>query len=136
MFVTPINFVSMFRLVPVFEWEQVEPAEETPPPPTCESADGASVDPQAGPEHSPAELRLVFKGFQWRPGLEALNFPRPFWADVSVEAPQETSGLDADEQRRAREQDQARKPKPEVKEQPRPWLDPTYNNTPTPESPE
>jgi hypothetical protein len=121
MIVTPINYVSMFRLVPVFEWEAIEPVEPAPTPAPTADTNGGCVDPQ--PSDKPqAEMRLVFKGFQWRPGLECLTFPRPQWLDLHAPELQGGPSLQDDERRRLRELE-ARRPKPDPSGPHRPELD-------------
>jgi hypothetical protein len=91
MSIAPVNFYSSFALVPVFQWEPVEPVEPTPdaaadtqPAPVVIESDGLDSQPEPPQDaDTPAstQLRLVFKGFEWvfTPGIA--TFPRPDWMD-------------------------------------------------------
>ena len=65
MFLTPPNFIFPVQLVPIFEWEPVE----TPPSPP--PGEGCVTSPAAA--ESPPDLRLVFKGYEWRAVGERMN---------------------------------------------------------------
>lgn len=83
MSIAPINFYSGYGLVPVFEWVPVEPAQHSTndAAPTPVIADGTAVDTQCQPtgnDTSP-QMRLVFKGFEWRATAGIATYPRPDW---------------------------------------------------------
>jgi hypothetical protein len=80
MALAPLNFVHSMQLVPVFKWEPVEVPDTTAaaPPPAMAYIDGAAP-PAPTPSASTTDLRLVFKGFQWRPVADCVHFPRPNW---------------------------------------------------------
>jgi len=77
MLLAPMNFVCSVQLVPVFEWEPVErtdaAATSTPTP-----SEGCGSPPQPEPD-TPRDMRLVFKGYEWRPAMDCVHFPRPSW---------------------------------------------------------
>jgi hypothetical protein len=80
MFAPPINYIASVRLVPIFQWEPVEPASGDAPAPTPVVCNSVGSEPQQQPaDTSSPEMRLVFKGFGWRPGVEIATFPRPDW---------------------------------------------------------
>jgi hypothetical protein len=113
MYLPPINFVSSWGLVPLFRWEPVEPvAGDSPAPlPVQLDSSGCEIPPQPSDTSSP-QMRLVFKGFGWAPGVEIANFPRPNWmsglAATGAEemGNEESSRLEND--RRARSLESAR----------------------------
>jgi hypothetical protein len=86
MSIAPVNFYSSFSLVPVFVWEPVEPTQD----PTADTQPVAigtgdvdsvpGLTPDADTQAS-TEMRLVFKGYEWRftPGIA--TWPRPDWMD-------------------------------------------------------
>jgi hypothetical protein len=84
MFLTPLNYSFPLQLVPIFEWEPVPPADgaatPAPPPAACEGTD-ASMTPADTPS-SPPDLRLVFKGYEWRAVAERAVFYREDWESV------------------------------------------------------
>ena len=84
MFLTPLNYSFPLQLVPIFEWEPVQPADgaatPAPPPAPCEGTD-ASMAPADTPS-SPPDLRLVFKGYEWRAVAERAVFYREDWESV------------------------------------------------------
>ena len=84
--VAPINFYSSYGLVPIFAWVAVEPTQDsttdTPPAPVVCTSTGPDMPVQTmGDTHTPAapQMRLVFKGFEWRAVAEIATFPRPDW---------------------------------------------------------
>jgi hypothetical protein len=79
MFLAPINFVTSFTLVPVFSWEPVEPAEATTPPAVPLTCEGIDSTTQQQPADTSPEMRLVFKGYEWRTGVEIARYPSPSW---------------------------------------------------------
>jgi len=112
MFLAPINFISVFHLVPVFELEPFEPGDGTTTAPTTKVCEETSADLPPPADKPETELRLVFKGFQWRAQLECQNFPllpNCFVPDVD-----DGVAAQEDEQRRAREIE-ARHHKPDLK---------------------
>ena len=74
MFLTPPNFIFPVQLVPIFEWEPVE----TPPSPP--PGEGCVTSPAAA--ESPPDLRLVFKGYEWRAVGERSFYPREDWESI------------------------------------------------------
>jgi hypothetical protein len=85
MLVAPINFYSSYGLVPIFEWVTVEPTTDsttdaTATPVTCEGT-GLDTQPQPADTDTSPQMRLVFKGFEWRPTAAVATFPRPDWMD-------------------------------------------------------
>jgi hypothetical protein len=84
MFLIPPNYSFPLQLVPIFEWEPVAPADgtSTPAPPSapCEGTD-ASMAPMDTPS-SPPDLRLVFRGYEWRAVAERAVFHREGWESV------------------------------------------------------
>lgn len=65
----PPNIIFSLFVVPVFEWEAVEPAGDLAPaiaPPVCEN--GESATPEEPPASEAPARRLVFKGYEWQPG--------------------------------------------------------------------
>ena len=84
MFLTPLNYSFPLQLVPIFEWEPVQPADgaapPAPPPAPCEGPD-ASLAPADTPS-SPSDLRLVFKGYEWRAVAERAVFYREDWESI------------------------------------------------------
>jgi hypothetical protein len=85
--IAPIsNIVFSLVAVPVFAWEPVdEPADDplpaAPPPPSGCETEGSSEQTSQSTTSSPTNLRLVFKGFQWRTGFEYALYPAP-WANM------------------------------------------------------
>jgi hypothetical protein len=77
MFLTPLNFSFPLQLVPIFEWEPVEPP--APPPAPCEGTDASAPAEDAD---APRDLRLVFKGYEWRAIGERSVYPREDWESV------------------------------------------------------
>lgn len=82
--IPPNYFVSM-QLVPVFEWERTDASENAPAPaPAMSSAPSlegfAAPPPPSDPPSS--DLRLVFKGYEWRPIAERTIFSRADWESV------------------------------------------------------
>jgi hypothetical protein len=81
--VAPINFYSSYGLVPIFAWEAVEPTQDsttdTPPPPVVCTSTGPDMPAQPTDTDTPSapQMRLVFKGFEWRAVAEIATFPRP-----------------------------------------------------------
>jgi hypothetical protein len=113
----PLNFVFSLQAVPVFEWEATEPADgtaATPAPVVCDSA-GSEAKPQPL-DTSPPAMRLVFKGYEWRPGANCVTFPRPTWESCFAGgSDEENEQPNAKEnERRARENELTRRPKPHV----------------------
>jgi hypothetical protein len=113
----PDNTSWSLFYVPVFEWEAVDPATDTTPPP-APACEGAESDPQQlAPADSPPEKRLVFKGYEWRPGWEYVLFPRAAWADCfnggSYESHEE-SALEDRERRAQSIEAAARQHKPQL----------------------
>jgi hypothetical protein len=83
MFLTPLNFIFSSQLVPVFEWEPVERADgASPPAPAPVSCEGAPGPTPSSDAPSPTDLRLVFKGYEWRPVGERAVHPRADWESV------------------------------------------------------
>jgi len=93
--VAPINFIASFGLVPIFEWEPIEPTDSTeappPPPASCTSPDVAMQ--QAPADTSSPQMRLVFKGFGWRPGVEIARYPSPSWMSGLASGSDDASDL-------------------------------------------
>ncbi len=85
MSIAPINFCSSYGLVPIFEWVPVEsaPNSATGAPPAPAVCEGTGLATQSQPENtdSPPQMRLVFKGFEWRLTAGIATFPRPDWMD-------------------------------------------------------
>jgi hypothetical protein len=85
MSIAPVNFYSSLSLVPVFAWEPVQDATtDTGPAPATIESGGMDTQPAPAPDaDTPAatQMRLVFKGYEWRftPGIAM--FPRPDWMD-------------------------------------------------------
>jgi hypothetical protein len=85
--VAPINFYSSYGLVPIFEWVAVEPTQDgttdTPPAPVVCTSTGPDMPAQPTDTDTSAapQMRLVFKGFEWRPTAEIATYPRPDWMD-------------------------------------------------------
>jgi|SRR5215467_678258 len=106
MSIAPVNFYASFSLVPVFQWEPVEPAPEPTADPQPVAAAGSSVDSvqeltsDTDKPDSP-EMQLVFKGFEWvfTPGIA--TFPRPDWMDgATAGCTQEADSSIQDDERR------------------------------------
>jgi hypothetical protein len=82
----PFNFVYSMHLEPLFDWEKVEPTGATPTAqndatqtlPACGDA-GKDVDPETHEATLLDDLRLVFKGYGWRPDGEIVLFPPAPW---------------------------------------------------------
>lgn len=85
MLLTPLNYFFSLQLVPVFEWERVDsPDGEAPPAPcvgTVVPGDSADLPPPP-PDAPSSDLRLVFKGYEWRPVAERTVFSREDWESV------------------------------------------------------
>ncbi|MFO1224393.1 MAG: hypothetical protein U1E90_14970 [Burkholderiaceae bacterium] len=84
--IPPNYFVSM-QLVPVFEWERVDQADDAPAPAPAAGAGPTPaaesfVAPPPSPDPPSADLRLVFKGYEWRPISERTVFSRADWESV------------------------------------------------------
>lgn len=80
--VAPINFFSSYGLVPIFEWISVPAADSTTEAPSAPVVcEGTSVDTQPQPADTSPQMRLVFKGFEWRATAGIATFPRPEWMD-------------------------------------------------------
>ena len=78
MLLQPLNYFFSLQLVPVFEWEHVDSPDGAPAPPVlCEGASAPELPPDA-----PSDLRLVFKGYEWRPIGERSVFPREDWESI------------------------------------------------------
>jgi hypothetical protein len=108
MFLVPPNFNFPMQLVPVFEWEPVEDPNNgvsaPPAPPSCDGTDTAFSDTLPADTSSP-DMRLVFKGYEWKPVAERNIFPRADWESVYC------SEADArDEARDPRREDAAHRP--------------------------
>lgn len=105
MFLAPINFATSFSLVPVFAWEPVEPPQPVPPPPEPAACEDANADAQHA-QDTLREMRLVFKGFAWTPGVHIQNFPEPSWmrgyASVGDDPNDIAAKHDDEDQERAR----------------------------------
>ena len=85
MFLTPLNYSFPMQLVPVYEWESVaNPSDGTsspaPPPPSCDGSDSSTA--AADPAAPSSELRLVFKGYEWRLVAERNVYPREDWESI------------------------------------------------------
>jgi hypothetical protein len=113
--IAPIsNVIFSLVAVPVFAWEPVEePADDplpaAPPPPSgCESTDG-SAEQTSQTSSSTTNLRLVFKGFQWRTGFEYALYPAP-WANMFDGGTREEreQSVQSENDRRQRANDAAR----------------------------
>jgi len=103
MFLTPPNFTFPLQLVPVFEWEAVDP-----PPPPAAPCEGSATSP-ASADGPSDHLRLVFKGYEWRAIGERSCYPREDWESIL------RSEADAKEDERdplAHRHDPARRPAP------------------------
>jgi hypothetical protein len=103
----PVNYYAGFDLVPVFEWELVESTQDADAQPAPASTDCADPDlqqPLAQDPDSPDsnEMRLVFKGYEWRFSPGIATFPRPDWMDGI------TAGV-TDEADESRQQEEERK---------------------------
>jgi len=119
--VAPINFYSSYGLVPIFQWVTVEPTQDsttdTPPAPVVCTSTGPDMPAQAtGDAHTPAgpQMRLVFKGFEWRAVAEIATFPRPDWMNglsSGSDDPADPS-TKRDDHHRINEAARARKPAP------------------------
>lgn len=85
MLLTPLNYSVSLQLVPVFEWERVDaPDGAAPPAPfvsTVAPGEGF-VAPPASSDAPSSDLRLVFKGYEWRPVAERTVFTREDWESV------------------------------------------------------
>jgi hypothetical protein len=107
MFLAPINFATSFSLVPVFAWEPVEPPQPPPPPEpvACENP-GLDQEKAQHAQDTLREMRLVFKGFAWTPGVHIQNFPEPSWmrgyASVGDDPNDIAAKHDDEDQERAR----------------------------------
>jgi len=85
MFLTPLNYSFPMQLVPVYEWEQVSNPSDgasppAPPSPSCDGSDSSTTP--ADPPPPSTELRLVFKGYEWRLAAERNVFPREDWESI------------------------------------------------------
>jgi hypothetical protein len=82
MFLIPPNYSFPLQLVSVFEWEPVARPAATPatPPAACEGTDAPMAT--ADTPSSPPDLRLVFKGYEWRAVAERATFHREGWESV------------------------------------------------------
>jgi len=85
MFLIPPNFNFPMQLVPVFEWEPVDDpsngASHPSAPLSCDGTDPAFADTSPAEPSSP-EMRLVFKGYEWRSVPERNVFPRADWESI------------------------------------------------------
>ncbi|HET7528556.1 MAG TPA: hypothetical protein VFK10_21630 [Burkholderiaceae bacterium] len=85
MFLVPPNFNFPMQLVPVFEWEKVDdPSNSASPPaapPSCDGTDTGFADTAPADTSSP-EMRLVFKGYEWRAVAERNIYPRADWESI------------------------------------------------------
>jgi hypothetical protein len=110
MAIAPVNFYASFDLVPVFQWEPVEPTQDdtTAAHPAPVNIESGGLDTQPDPAQTadtPAstEMRLVFKGFEWvfTPGVA--TFPRPDWMDgVTAGCNEEADPTNQDDERKKR----------------------------------
>jgi len=107
--VAPINFISSYGLVPIFEWVTVAPADpSTEPPLSAVTCEGTGLDAQQQPaqtDTSSPQMRLVFKGYEWRSTFGVATFPRPEWMDglaSGSDDPSDPSTKHVDEGARAR----------------------------------
>lgn len=104
MFLTPLNYSFPLQLVPVYEWEPVKPDDNAAPPAPPPSCGGGDVSPPPADTSSP-ELRLVFKGYEWRAVAERTVFPRENWESIF------RSEADAnDDERNPHRHEQTRRP--------------------------
>jgi hypothetical protein len=113
MALAPLNFVHSLQLVPVFKWEPVEVSDPTapaPPPLMAFAIDGVPPPPAQTPSATTTDLRLVFKGFQWRPVADCVHFPRPNWESCFAGAADEESELQQRDRRAQLEQSRRVKP--------------------------
>lgn len=84
--IPPNYFVSM-QLVPVFEWQRVDaPGDASAPPPAPGADSTPALEGLAAPpppsEPPSSDLRLVLKGYEWRPIAERTIFSRADWESV------------------------------------------------------
>lgn len=108
MFLAPINFYTSLSLVPIFKWEPVEVDStevEAPPPPPVAPEAGDSTPPKDAQE-TLREMRLVFKGFAWTPGVHIEDWREASfmsgWASVTPESSAPKSDKQDEEEARAR----------------------------------
>lgn len=111
MAVSPVNFLSSYGLVPIFEWVAVQtPGSSTAegaPAPTCDGGDGTQQP--ADTDTTATEMRLVFKGFEWRATFGVATFPRPDWmAGLASGAADPTDPSNKHDDRNSKEDDAAR----------------------------
>ena len=114
MSIAPVNFYADFSLVPVFEWEPVESTRDAAADSQPVAIEGGDVDPapapmQDGDTPASTEMRLVFKGYEWRftPGIA--TFPRPDWMDgITAGCTEEADPSRQDEERRKQSAEAAR----------------------------
>lgn len=114
MSIAPVNFYSSFSLVPVFVWEPVEPAQDPAAdtqPVAIGTGDVDSVPgltPDADTQAS-TQMRLVFKGFEWRFAPGIATFPRPDWMDgITAGCNEEADPSNQDDERKKRVDEAAR----------------------------
>ena len=114
MALAPLNFVHSMQLVPVFKWEPVDVPDEPaamPLPASMACAIDGTPPPAQPTSTSTTDLRLVFKGFQWRPVADCVHFPRPSWESCFAGDADEASGT---QERDRRALEAARRAKPSV----------------------
>jgi hypothetical protein len=75
----PSNVVWSLVFVPVFKWEEVEPVDHVANAPVASNCEGGSSE--VPPSPSTPNMRLVFKGFEWRPAPEYVLYPAASWAN-------------------------------------------------------
>jgi hypothetical protein len=107
MSIAPVNFYSSLSLVPVFAWEPVQdPTTDINPAPVRIDSGGMDTQPAPAPDAdtpASAQMRLVFKGFEWRftPGIA--TFPRPDWMDgITAGCTEEADPSNQDDDRKHR----------------------------------
>jgi len=113
MSIAPVNFYSSYGLVPIFQWVPVAPTQDstTDTPPTfvvCQST-GVGRPPQPTDTDTPAsqQMRLVFKGFEWRAVAEIATFPRPDWMSGVASGCDEEADLSNKQEDRNKRLDEA-----------------------------
>ncbi|HEU5295018.1 MAG TPA: hypothetical protein VFU71_09520 [Burkholderiaceae bacterium] len=85
MLLTPINYFVSLQLVPVFQWERVDAPDGAAPPAPCVGTvlpGEGSVEPPSTSDAPSSDMRLVFKGYEWRPVAERTVFAREDWESV------------------------------------------------------
>jgi len=113
MLFTPFNFVFSLQRVAVYDWEPAQPADDAVPPPAAACDDAA---PPPGNPQNPSQppLKLVFKGYEWASVANCSLFPRPSLEDCYTAVP-DAAATDADsaeKERRGRQSESTRRPKP------------------------